>query len=122
MKKFIFILLYFIVWITPTQASLVESINEFGSAPENQKIVQTVSKEPKVDEWGVMELIYWYLEILLWIIFAIILLFLTVKLIRLLFELYCSKDLRYIRITLPRNDSKLDKERETKKDFKEKSE
>ncbi len=120
MKKFIFILLYFIVWITPTQASLVESINEFGSAPENQKIVQTVSKEPKVDEWGVMELIYWYLEILLWIIFAIILLFLTVKLIRLLFELYCSKDLRYIRITLPRNDSKLDKERETKKDFKEK--
>jgi len=31
-----------------------------------------------------------------------------------------SKDLVYIQVTLPRSDSKLDKERETKKDFKEK--
>lgn len=31
-----------------------------------------------------------------------------------------SKDLVYIEVTLPRSDSKLDKERETKKDFKEK--
>ena len=40
--------------------------------------------------------------------------------IRLLFEMYYSKNLRYLRIVLPRSDSKLDKEKETKKDFKEK--
>jgi hypothetical protein len=37
-----------------------------------------------------------------------------------LFELRYSKNLRYLKITLPRADSKLDKEKETKKDFKEK--
>lgn len=52
------------------------------------------------------------------IIFAI--LFLIYKGIRLAFELYYSKNLRYLQITLPRADSKLDKEKETKKDFKEK--
>jgi hypothetical protein len=36
------------------------------------------------------------------------------------FEFWYSKNLRYLKITLPRADSKLDKERETKKDFKEK--
>jgi len=40
--------------------------------------------------------------------------------IRLAFEVYYSKNLRYLKITLPRADSKLDKEKETKKDFKEK--
>jgi len=40
--------------------------------------------------------------------------------IRLFFEIYYAKNLRYLKITLPRADSKLDKERETKKDFKEK--
>jgi hypothetical protein len=37
-----------------------------------------------------------------------------------MFELYKSKDLVYLKITLPKKDSKLDKEQETKKDFKEK--
>jgi hypothetical protein len=46
--------------------------------------------------------------------------FIIYKSIRLAFELYYSKNLRYLQITLPRADSKLDKERETKKDFKEK--
>lgn len=43
------------------------------------------------------------------------------KLIRLLVELFLAKDLVYIQVTLPRSDSKLDKEHETKKDFKEKA-
>jgi hypothetical protein len=34
--------------------------------------------------------------------------------------MYTVKRLVYIKITLPRADSKLDKEKETKKDFKEK--
>jgi len=58
-----------------------------------------------------------------WLLYAFIIFVifvLIVKLIRILFELYYSKDLRYLKITLPRADSKLDKEHETKKDFKEK--
>jgi len=39
---------------------------------------------------------------------------------RFIFELYYSKNLRYLRVSVPRSDSKLDKEKETKKDFKEK--
>ena len=46
--------------------------------------------------------------------------YIFVKIIRLIFEIYAAKNLAYIRITLPRADSKLDKEKETKKDFKEK--
>ncbi len=42
------------------------------------------------------------------------------RFIRLAFEVYISKDLVHLRILLPRADSKLDKEQETKKDFKEK--
>jgi len=46
--------------------------------------------------------------------------FIIFKAIRLAFELYYSRHLRYLQITLPRADSKLDKEKETKKDYKEK--
>ena len=46
--------------------------------------------------------------------------YLIFKTIRLAFELWYTKNLRYLKITLPRSDSKLDKEKETKKDFKEK--
>lgn len=55
-----------------------------------------------------------------WIIAIFIVLMLLYKLMRLAFELYYSRNLRYLKITLPRADSKLDKEKETKKDFKEK--
>jgi Type IV secretory system Conjugative DNA transfer len=58
-----------------------------------------------------------------WILIGIlilVLLYFIVKLLRLCFEIYYAKNLRYLKITLPRSDSKLDKEHETKKDFKEK--
>jgi hypothetical protein len=58
-----------------------------------------------------------------WVILVILiitLLVLILKTIRLIFEVYYAKNLRYLQITLPRADSKLDKEKETKKDFKEK--
>lgn len=54
------------------------------------------------------------------ILVVCIILYLIYKGIRLGFELFYSKNLRYLRVTLPRADSKLDKEKETKKDFKEK--
>lgn len=64
----------------------------------------------------VMNILYY---ILLWLVF-IVLFYVFLKTIRFLFELYYAKNLRYLKITLPRADSKLDKEKETKKDFKEK--
>lgn len=59
---------------------------------------------------------YW----LIFIIFLIIFFYFFKKIIRLIFEVFYYKDLVYLKITLPKADSKLDKERETKKDFKEK--
>lgn len=53
-------------------------------------------------------------------ILLVFLFFLLVKVVRVLYEIYCARRLVYMRVTLPRADSKLDKERETKKDFKEK--
>jgi hypothetical protein len=47
--------------------------------------------------------------------FAIVL-----KIMRFAFEVFSTRNLIYLRVSLPRADSKLDKERETKKDFKEK--
>ena len=46
--------------------------------------------------------------------------FLIRWIMRLIFELALARTLVYIQVTLPRSDSKLDKEHETKKDFKEK--
>lgn len=54
------------------------------------------------------------------VLLLIFLLFLLVKIVRVLYEIYSARRLVYMRVTLPRADSKLDKERETKKDFKEK--
>ncbi len=58
---------------------------------------------------------------ILWQIFILIIIaIIAVKIIRFLFEIWYAKNLVRMRISLPRSDSKLDKERETKKDFKEK--
>jgi Type IV secretory system Conjugative DNA transfer len=57
--------------------------------------------------------------LLLWI-GILILLYILVKILRLGFEVLLAKRLVYLKVTLPKADSKLDKERETKKDFKEK--
>jgi hypothetical protein len=61
-----------------------------------------------------------FVSLVLLILTILGIVFIIYKSIRLAFELYYSKNLRYLQITLPRADSKLDKERETKKDFKEK--
>ena len=57
------------------------------------------------------------LVIVSYIIFFVLL----IKAIRLTVEILLSRKLVYIQVTLPRSDSKLDKEHETKKDFKEKA-
>ena len=89
-------------------------------------IFETYTKEPSRPElqnqsqpW-VMD----YLYDIFWSIFGVfsilILCILFVKWVRLAFEIYSLKNINYLKVTLPKADSKLDKENETKKDFKEK--
>lgn len=59
-------------------------------------------------------------EFLMSAVAIFVLFLLLIKTARLFYEIYASRKLVYMRVTLPRADSKLDKERETKKDFKEK--
>lgn len=54
------------------------------------------------------------------IILFIIFFWICLKILRLAYEVAMTKNLVYMKVTLPRADSKLDKEKETKKDFKEK--
>lgn len=61
------------------------------------------------------------MEILLLIIGAIVAFFVIRWIVRLLLELWLARYLVYIQVSVPRSDSKLDKEHETKKDFKEKA-
>ncbi|MDD3120441.1 MAG: hypothetical protein PHF46_03475, partial [Candidatus Gracilibacteria bacterium] len=58
-------------------------------------------------------------EILKWLIY-IALFFIALKILRIISEIWTARNFVYLKITLPRADSKLDKEKETKKDFKEK--
>ncbi len=59
-------------------------------------------------------------EIALKIATVIALYFFFLWLIRVIFEFYYSKNLVHLKVSVPKSDSKLDKEKETKKDFKEK--
>ena len=54
------------------------------------------------------------------LILVIIIFWILLKILRLTYEVMMAGRLMYMKVTLPRADSKLDKERETKKDFKEK--
>ncbi len=54
------------------------------------------------------------------IVLFVLIVWIAIRIIRLAYEVLMADRLVYMRITLPRADSKLDKERETKKDFKEK--
>ena len=50
----------------------------------------------------------------------IIIIWICIRLMRLAYEVMMTPRMRYMKVTLPRADSKLDKEQDTKKDFKEK--
>ena len=60
----------------------------------------------------------------IWTIVIILAVIWTVKysvwLLRYFIQLYFSKTLKYMRITLPREDTQKDKDKQTEKDFKEK--
>ncbi len=64
-----------------------------------------------------IDVLTFFVDSILFIIFF----FVVLRIVRLMYEVIMSKQLVYMKVTLPRADSKLDKEKETKKDFKEKA-
>jgi len=119
MKYIISFVLIFLLRIEQSFAALGKTIQQQPSTP-------VTTTQPGAAEstgwiisgiWAGFQFVY---DSVWLVIGFIILLFIAYKGIRLWFELFYSKNLRYLQITLPRADSKLDKEKETKKDFKEK--
>lgn len=119
MKKSFFIILWFLFKINQSFAWVLTTNN----------LVKTNNKKSEVEtaflEWTWFDISSWWFfkDLATWailIIFGFFFLIILKKTLQLLFEIRYAKNLRYLRITLPRSDSKLDKEKETKKDFKEK--
>lgn len=89
----------------------------------SNKIIQNTKKTTtpaSTSSWSFGDVVGSWFSAAFNILIFIIIFFLILKLIRLLYEIYTAKRLVYIKVSLPRADSKLDKEKETKKDFKEK--
>lgn len=74
----------------------------------------------ETDPSAIGEMVVWLLKNAINILLFIVIVWILLKIIRLSYEILMSGRLVYMKVTLPRADSKLDKERETKKDFKEK--
>jgi len=116
MKKIFFL----IIWLTinPTltwSAALVWNKPELTSAPV--KVTEEQTWNIFSSSWDLLTNAIYYTIML---VLLVVWLYVLMKTIRFLFEIYYSKNIRYLKVTLPRADSKLDKEKETKKDFKEK--
>lgn len=72
--------------------------------------------------WSVLtDAVIWLVSNAINIVLFVIIVWIMLRLLRLAYEVLRANDLVYMRVTLPRADSKLDKEKETKKDFKEKA-
>lgn len=83
--------------------------------------IAVATKTTSWNNTGFWDMISGFFNWVLVVLVYIIVFWLILKLIRLLYEIYTTNNLVYFKVTLPRADSKLDKERETKKDFKEKT-
>lgn len=98
------------------------TLTECVFAIKTEVVKPTTAVKPKVEESGsiidTLTIWGWYV---VYTIVAIIVFNILLKLLRLAYEISTSKNLVYMKVTLPRADSKLDKEKETKKDFKEKA-
>lgn len=114
MKKLIYSVLFFILSTHSSLASLLDARKKVSWTPaQNQPQTQQ-------DDWSFFQN---FDDIFFYIMLAVIVFCITVllvKLVRVIFEVTWSKKLVYMKVTLPKADSKLDKEKETKKDFKEK--
>ena len=112
-------ILFFIILV-----NLIKINSSFAWVLWNRRINQTQNIETTTSNQSLLDVVKEsFFNLFTWIVLFFIiflLLYIILKLIRLAFEVYYAKNLRYLQITLPRADSKLDKEKETKKDFKEK--
>jgi len=115
-QKLFYMTIAFLIWLEEVFARLTwNSEIEYNSAlynPDFQRVEESL---------GFVDTLKYYTINAIKLFFIVIVLVLIYKLIKLSFELYYSKNLRYLKVTLPRADSKLDKEQATKKDFKEKA-
>lgn len=123
MKKGIFILIALSASICEAFAGALNNIHSSGTS--NSAIVTPPKEAPQTGNEagffdGSIDLLKEVGNWVLWGLLGLFLLWMLLKIIRLSFELYYSKNLRYLQVCVPKADSKLDKERETKKDFKEK--
>ncbi len=133
MKKIFFIIFALFIQTKTTFASLHEAANSVRiqrNPPEKQGGIfsgltggnpATDAKPwydfmPFSEHWFILSIVFTLLTLLVLWIFIVS----FIRVCRFLFEIYYYKNLVYMKITLPRADSKLDKEKETKKDFKEK--
>jgi len=121
MKKLIFIIAWLFIDLSQTFAWVLSTNNSSNTKTLTKTEEKTWSFTDgtwfDISEWWLLSDLATWAILIIWIIFALILI---KKIVQLIFEVYYAKNLRYLRITLPRADSKLDKEKETKKDFKEK--
>ena len=122
MKKLFFI----IIWLLITTSSVFAWVlNTTNTATETQTSKKTTEEWVSMLSWTWFDISDGWLikDLWTWAVLIIIIYFIAItskKTIQLSFEIRYAKNLRYLRVTLPRADSKLDKEKETKKDFKEK--
>lgn len=112
-KIYIFLLAFFSHFYI-SNASLLDATKQFWW--ENAKNEATKTWWEWLFLNSLYDFVYYIMLLFIWIIIFLILL----QIIRFIFEIYYSKHLVYMKVTLPKSDSKLDKEKETKKDFKEK--
>jgi hypothetical protein len=113
---------YFLIWFFATVNEWFTAL--IGTQNRNPEPTQASVEQTQSSGWWVWSSVVGFFESVVYFIFIFVVLvvcwILILKAIRLCFEIYYGKNLVYMKVTLPRSDSKLDKERETKKDFKEK--
>ncbi len=122
MKKIFFIIIWLFLSVSSVFASALNTTKE-----KTKNISKNTTKKTNLEDswnwfsnlsdWGFfMDL----LTLIIILLLAYLAFILIKKAVRLAFEIWYSKNLVYLKVTLPKADSKLDKEKETKKDFKEK--
>lgn len=114
MKKLIYTIIIFSSFLETSGASLLDASKKISGTPQKAEIQNWTGTTDFLDLFS--DIIFYAL--FAWVFFIVCIL--LIKLARLLFELVWTQKLVYMKVTLPKADSKLDKEKETKKDFKEK--
>ena len=116
-NKYLYLIILFFYGFVGASASLLDRTKNF--TPNSQTVSKT--EENTNSSLWIYDMIVNLFYDLLGIVIIIFVLFIALKIVRLVFEVNTAKDLVYVKVTLPKADSKLDKEKETKKDFKEKT-